>query len=199
MKKVVVLISTIVFFILSFLINWYSDEMFENIFIFAIIPYIFLMIIYGILNTICFLKVFSKKEYFYLISLALLFISTLLFFFLPFREIKVKYELDRYEEARLEIINMIKSEELKASDEIGNVVLPKKYKKYSSSGKVFLYQSDENGDVIGFWVFRGMLSGSVELIYSTGGERLIKDNETGHPIIKIKKLKDNWYYVITDY
>ena len=48
-------------------------------------------------------------------------------------------------------------------------------------------------------MFRGMQSGSAELIYSTGGEKIIETNETGHPIISIEKLKDNWYYVITDY
>lgn len=52
---------------------------------------------------------------------------------------------------------------------------------------------------VSFWVFRGMQSGSAELIYSTGGEKIIETNETGHPIISIEKLKDNWYYVITDY
>lgn len=93
---------------------------------------------------------------------------------------------------------MIKSNELK-SDEIGNVTLPNKYKKLSTSGQIFIYQNNEEGQVIGFWVFRGMLSGSIKVIYSTGGEDLIKNNEKGHPIIKIEKLKDNWYYVETDY
>ena len=40
-----------------------------------------------------------------------------------------------------------------------------------------------------------MQSGSTQLMYSTGGEKLIKANETVHPIIEIEKLKDNWYYV----
>jgi hypothetical protein len=37
------------------------------------------------------------------------------------------------------------------------------------------------------------------LIYSTSGEELIKANESGHPIIDIKHLNNNWYYVETDY
>lgn len=53
--------------------------------------------------------------------------------------------------------------------------------------------------MIAFWVFRGMQSGLVQLIYSTGGEKLIRDNEAGHPIVSVDKLKDNWYYVVTDY
>lgn len=33
-----------------------------------------------------------------------------------------------------------------------------------------------------------MMSGSTELIYSTGGEKLIRENESGHPIVNINKL-----------
>lgn len=40
-----------------------------------------------------------------------------------------------------------------------------------------------------------MSSGSVTLIYSDDGEKLINEIESGHPIVKIDKLKDNWYYV----
>lgn len=93
---------------------------------------------------------------------------------------------------------MIKNNELKF-DEIGNVTLPNKYKKLSTSGQVFIYQNSDKEQVIGFWVFRGVFSGSLEVIYSTGGENLIKSNDKGHSITKIEKLKDNWYYVETDY
>ena len=44
-----------------------------------------------------------------------------------------------------------------------------------------------------------MLSGSHQLMYSSNGEKLIRENETGHPITNIKKLKNNWYYVKTNY
>lgn len=51
-----------------------------------------------------------------------------------------------------------------------------KYKYVSSDGEIYVYQNDENGTVIGFWILRGMLSGSVELIYSEGEENLIREN-----------------------
>ena len=44
-----------------------------------------------------------------------------------------------------------------------------------------------------------MLSGSVQLVYSTGGEEIIRSSDIEHPIVSIDKLKDNWYYVVTDY
>lgn len=37
------------------------------------------------------------------------------------------------------------------------------------------------------------------MVYSTDGENLIRANETGHPIVSIDKLKDNWYYGVSDY
>lgn len=51
--------------------------------------------------------------------------------------------------------------------DLGNVELLDKYKKVSTSREVTVYQNDENGKVIGFGIFKGMLSGSVQLVYST--------------------------------
>ena len=128
----------------------------------------------------------------------MVFLKALLVLFFPFREVKVRLELNLYEEERLEIIKMIEDNKLKV-DDLGNVKLPNKYKKVSTSGEVAVYQNDEDGKLIGFWVFRGMLSGSVQLVYSTGGEEIIRSSDIEHPIVSIDKLKDNWYYVVTDY
>ncbi|MBQ3263020.1 MAG: hypothetical protein IJH52_07580 [Oscillospiraceae bacterium] len=89
---------------------------------------------------------------------------------------------------------MIQSHQLQP-DGLGNVDLPAGYRRLSSDGEVFVYQNDKNGQVICFWVFRGMMSGSFELIYSSGGEELIRANET---VVNIEQLKENWYYVETN-
>ena len=107
-------------------------------------------------------------------------------------------KFEEYEQDRLEIIRMVKENEL-VPDKLGNCIMPEEYKKLSQDGWIYIYKNDSEGQVISFWVLRGMQSGSIELIYSTGGEELIRANETGHPIISIEKLKDNWYYVVTDY
>ncbi|MBR5093833.1 MAG: hypothetical protein IK095_01935 [Oscillospiraceae bacterium] len=93
---------------------------------------------------------------------------------------------------------MIRNDQLSAKDGIGNIDLPMGYRRLSSDGQVFLYENDENGQVVCFWVFRGMLSGSFELIYSSGGEELIRANEKKIYVVRIEKLKENWYYVETD-
>ena len=110
---------------------------------------------------------------------------------------KVNFELTLLEKDRLEIVEMIKDGEIK-KDHLGNAKLPKGYGYLSSDGEIFVYQND-NEQVISFWVYRGMLSGSIELIYSSVDESLIYANESGHPITNVKKLKDHWYLVDTDY
>lgn len=198
MKKYNTLILSILFFIISFIKNWYSDELFDKFFLLALLPSIILIVLFNVILIKSIIQIDKRKEYINVISIIILLIS-IIFFFFPYREVKTKYELDKYEPERLQIIKMIEKGQLKSNDEIGNISLPNNYKKYSISGEVFLYQNNEKGQVVGFWVFRGMLSGSTELIYSTGGKKLIKANETNHRITKIKKLKDKWYYVETDY
>lgn len=198
MKKYELLITSIVVLVLSFLNNWFFDELLDSLFIFILIPNLVLFIGWLICLIFSIINLIRDKRIINIISLIIVILTALLILFFPFRKTKVILELNLYENERLEIIKMVEDKKLK-TDEFGNVDLPYKYKKVSISGEVFVFQNDEEGQVIGFWVFRGVQSGSVQLIYSTGGEKLIRDNETGHPIISIDKLKDNWYYVITDY
>lgn len=184
-----ILFSLILCFI-CFLNNWFGDEIIARLFIFSVIINLILFIIYIILV----IKTIKSDNKLFIEILILMIIPILSF--IDFRLYKTKIELDKYMDERLEIIEMVKNNELEYYFE-KNIKLPK-YKNVSQDGEIYVYQNDEE-QVIGFWVFRGMQSGSTELIYSSKGEELIKENETGHPIIEIKKLKDNWYYVITDY
>ena len=197
MKKYILLIISVIIMIISFLNSWFSDQLIDSLFIFALIPSLVLFVGWIICLVISITKIIKVRNVFNIISLIAVILTAVLVLFFPFREAKVRLELKLYKEERLEIIKMIEDNKLEV-DDIGNAELPDKYKKVSTSGEVVVYQNDEEGKVIGFWVFRGMLSGSVELIYSTGGEKLIRDNEVGYPIVSIEKVKDNWYYVVTD-
>ena len=138
--------------------------------------------------------IIKRKEYIHFFSIAVLALLVVLLVTFPFRDARVKWELNRFEADRLEIIEMIQSHQLQP-DSLGNVVLPAGYKRLSSDGEAYVYQNDKNGQVICFWVFRGMMSGSHELVYSSGGEERIRANES---IVSIEQLKDFWYYVVTD-
>ena len=198
MKKYIFLITSVIVMILSFLNSWFSDQMLDSLFIFALIPSLVLFVGWIICLVLSVIKIIKNKNVFNIISLIVTVLTALLILFFPFRESKVRLELNLYEEERLEIIKMIEDNKLKV-DDLGNVKLPNKYKKVSTSGEVAIYQNDEDGKVVAFWIFRGMLSGSVQLVYSTGGEEIIRSSEIEHPIVSIDKLKDNWYYVVTDY
>ncbi len=195
---ITMLIMSIILFILNFLLGWYSDKIYNSIFFVPIIldGFIILLNIIFILYALISRRI--NKSKLILIAIIIGIVSTIFRFIFPFRNIRTVLELYVYEDERLKIVEMVKNKEIE-TDENGNVDLPKNLRKLSSDGVITIFQNDENGQVICFWIFRGMLSGSHQLMYSSGGENLIKENETGHPIINIKKLKDNWYYVDTDY
>ena len=171
------LIINIIDLILNFIICWFSDQIIDYSFVLSILfdLFIFISIIFLIVIII---KNFNKELIDYIIAIILI--------------LKTKYEFNRYKKARLTIIDKIYSNELIAKD--GNIVLPDDYKKYSASGEVYLYLKNENSIVVAFWIYRGMMSDSVQLIYSTNEELMLKSNQY---IEKTIKLDENWYYVET--
>ena len=197
MKKYLYLIISILYFITFFILNWYSDNIFRVSFILLSIISFVIYILFPCLLLYLIIKIIEKKSYIDIISVIILNITGIFNMNFPYREIKTKVEFNKYEIQRLEIIEMIKDEKL-IPDEFNNVVLPDDYKNCSVDGEAYIYQNNIEGIEISFWMFRGMQSGSVELIYSTG-EELIRKNESGPQIRKIEKIQDNWYLVTTDY
>ncbi len=113
-------------------------------------------------------------------------------------KIKARKNLEQNENELLEVIELVKNEKLEQN--YGTLYkIPDKYSKLTRDGLIVVYQNDDDGVQIGFYVFRGMQTGSCYLMYSSGGEDMIKKNESGHPIIQIENFDGNWYYVETDY
>ncbi len=70
-------------------------------------------------------------------------------------------------------------------------------KMISNTGEVYVYKNDKDGQIIGFWILRGIApSGSISLLYSSVDQKEIKTIVAY--IRKLKKLKDKWYYVEND-
>lgn len=202
MKKYISLILSIFALIINFISFWHSDALINRFFVFGIIPFAFaigtllasfivslFVLITSIIRHRC-----ALVNY---ISLALAIITVVMIFCFPFRMARVYLELVLYEKDRYEIVEMVKDGEI-LPDKLGNARLPRAYDQVSSDGNIFIYQNDEE-QVVSFWVFRGMLSGSIELIYSSADRSLIYANETAHAITKIEELKEHWYLVHTDY
>lgn len=198
MKKYVSLVLSILALISNFICFWYSDELINRLFVFGVIPIgiCIIILLISLMVSVNF-AIRNKSKIKRYLPLLISLITVVLVFVFPFRTAKVNLELNLYEKDRLEIIEMVKNGDIVA-DKFGNAKLPKGYGRLSSDGEIFIYQNDGN-QVITFWVFRGMLSGSIELIYSSTDESLIYENETGHPITSVRKLKEHWYLVNTDY
>ncbi len=194
MKEYRLLILSVLLLLVSFAAAWYEDHLFNHLFVYAIPIYLLLLACFIVLLVMSIWGIIKRKEYIHFFSIAVLALLVVLLVTFPFRDARVKWELNRFEADRLEIIEMIQSHQLQP-DSLGNVVLPAGYKRLSSDGEAYVYQNDKNGQVICFWVFRGMMSGSHELVYSSGGEERIRANES---IVSIEQLKDFWYYVVTD-
>lgn len=192
------LIIAILVFILCFLYNWYIDIILQMLFSLIVIPIIILFLIYNIFLILTIIDAVKTKKKSSVYSLIIYIIIPLFSLFFPFRKCRVNLEMVLYKNEREEIISKIKDKEY-ISDEYGNIVLPKIFKKVSTSGEVTVYENDNDSVLICFWIMRGVLSGSVQLMYSSGAEALIYKNETGHKITYVEKLKDNWYWVETDY
>jgi len=196
-KNIILIVSSIVLCLLCFFNNWYRDNIVGRLnFLVTIFFNLILFTLFVILLNITIKNIKAVKITKLNITLLIILSITLILTFYDFRLLKTKLELKLFEEERYIIIDKIKNNEFSYYYE-GNIKLPV-YKYISSDGEVYVYQNDED-QVISFWIFRGMMSGSIELIYSTGGETLIRKNETGHSIKKIIKSKEYWYYVVTTY
>ena len=58
-------------------------------------------------------------------------------------------KFEEYEQDRLEIIRMVKENEL-VPDKLGNCIMPEEYKKLSQDGWIYIYKNDSEGQVISF-------------------------------------------------
>lgn len=198
MKKYSLLLLSILLLIVCFLLGWYYDRLASTALIFSAFAVILILLAcYVILLVLCVFRIIKHKAYINFFSIGFLGLLILLLLKFPFRDAKVKYELDRYEADRLKIVDLIADGQL-TPDQLGNVDLPLGVRRVSASGQALVLQNDDRGQVVAFWIFRGMLSGSIFLVYSSGGEELIRASQEGPFITRIEQVRDTWYYVETD-
>lgn len=193
------LLIAILIFILCFLNNWYWDITTEYLFSYRLlIPIGIIFLVFNIFLVLTIIDLIKTKKKSSLVALSIYIIIPIFSIFFPFRECRVYLEMILYKKQREEVITKVKNKEY-IFDEYGNIELPKNIKKISTSGEITVYENDEGGVLICFWIMRGVLSGSVQLMYSSSDESLIYKNETGHKITYVEKLKNNWYWVETEY
>lgn len=195
-KKYTLILLSLLLFVISFVVFWYKDQIFNALFLFILPIYFILFLCLVILLVMSVVSIVKHKAYIQFVAIAVLALLAATAVFFPFRDAKVKLDLDIYEADRLEIVEMIRDGQLLPSDKYGNIPLPAGYCGISTGGSVYQYQNDENGQVICFWVDRGFLGYAIELIYSSEGEELIRANRIN--ITSIEEMKEHWYYVFTE-
>ena len=192
MKKNILMVLVLLEFIITFLLKWFQDQIIDYLFLVSIFADVFILFSFIILFIILNKKMSKNKSMFECFIILIYILNILVILFFPFRKIKTKLEFDLYMNDRLEIINLVKQQKSIYND--NNIfVLPNEYKKVSTSGKIIIYKNSSEDTMIGFWIFRGMMSGSVQIIYSSGGEDLIMNSNLD--IQHIAKLAENWFYV----
>lgn len=198
MKRCRTLFLALFAFVLNFLSFWYADVLFNRFFVLGILPVI-VSLSFFLVTAVCSVAgvIRGRARWQSFVALVICIITVIALIQFPFRRARVKTEMILFEKDRMEVVEQIADGRL-TPDAYRNVRLPWGYRKVSSDGTVYVYQNDEE-QVACFWVFRGMLSGSTMLIYSPGGEALIRANEDAHAIASIEQLKEHWYLVETDY
>ena len=183
MKKYKALYLELILLIISFLTSWYGDNivMNTNIHMYSIIKIIMLIMFIKL----CTLTAKTNK------ICLLMFIPILLTFGYNFRIEKTKYELKKYEDERNIIIEEVKNTTYNKE----NITLDN-YQYVSNDKSIYIYQNDTE-QVIGFWIYRGYET-SVQLIYTSKDENLIYNSIDKNNIMKMEKLKDNWFYIETN-
>lgn len=194
MKKNILMVLVLLEFIITFLLKWFQDQIIDYLFLVSIFADVFILFSFIVLFIILNKKMSKNKSMFECFIILIYILNILVILFFPFRKIKTKLEFDLYMNDRLEIINLVKQQKSIYND--NNIfVLPNEYKKVSTSGKIIIYKNSSEDTMIGFWIFRGMMSGSVQIIYSSGGEDLIMNSNLD--IQHIAQLAENWFYVET--
>ena len=196
MKKYTSLVLSLIALTLNILCFWFMDVLFNRVFVLVFIPLAFvllLLIVTVIINFVLLFREFNVVMSYIRVGISLITILMILFF--PFRMARVRTEFWLFGNRRDQVVEMVCNGQI-IPDSIGNAELPAGYRATSSDGTIHVYLNNEE-QVICFWVFRGMLSGSVELVYSSRGESLIYDNIIG--VYSITEMKDHWYLVETEY
>ncbi len=182
---------------LLFMSRWFSDEIFENLFIFCIPIYFVLVLAYIIISIYVFIDILKNRKIINFIVLIIMIIGIILNVFFPFQKIKYSFNFKKYFDQRNEVINYVRDDDI-ILDENNKATLPLKYCNLSSECKIKVYQANDSL-VVGFSLYRGFLGeGSKLFVYSSGKDEVKNIKKSIDYIFSIKKLDDNWYYVVLE-
>lgn len=198
MKKIIWTFLT--FSALAILVAWFHDDIRERFFVYSIIinlatiTALLSMFGYGVYYAI---KVCRKERKIIFNSLIPLLIVIALIsglMFIPWGDCKVNFEHVLYKNQREKVIEDIRNSRVHF-DERGNTQLPSSKQHLSTDGNMVIFKSDQEGIIVGFWVFRGMLSSSTFVLYSSQDSEPTASGLNVGAVEILQKLDPNWFYV----
>lgn len=183
--------------IVLILIRWFSNEIVDAFFIFAVFMFIDLFILFTVLFIFVLIAVVKYKRKNDVIALIILIAVCIIYLFFPFDKVKFNLEFQLKLNRRYEVVNYVKKHDVTVSD-TGTWPLSLKDRDLSSGGGDIIVDKNKKGNVIvGFFIFRGFIDGGSDiLVYCDGNIDDIKKSISY--IYSITKIKDTWYYVITE-
>lgn len=194
-KIFMLLTMSIILFIYSYLIFWFNKEIFEYVFMLLGFPMfiIFPLYIFIIISSLLCIKVNCKKIFNWL-PLFTIIILTLLFNFLNPTKLREQMEYKKYYNKRNKMVQEVIKKNISYTNNI--VELPEEYKQISNNGKMYIYLNNKQDTLIGFSVYMSFPDEGSEIIYSSGGKRLIEENFNS--VHSIEQRDNNWFYVKFD-
>lgn len=194
LKKYKIIIISVGILFFTILVYIFSNIIFDVGGIYPTLTNIIIVWSSFILLFICLYKIIKKKEIVNIISICIL-ILALIINNITFNVDFVRNFFDKLEK-RTEVVNLIKEGKLVSGDN-NDIKLPKEYKNVSADGKVSVLKNDEDNQIIGFWISRGINTDGKLYIYSSKGKDAIIE-EFGEEYCEVEHLyNDTWFYVIT--
>lgn len=194
LKKYKIIIISVGILFFTILVYIFSNIIFDVGGIYSTLTNIIIVWSSFILLFICLYKIIKKKEIVNIISICIL-ILALIINNITFNVDFVRNFFDKLEK-RTEVVNLIKEGKLVSGDN-NDIKLPKEYKNVSADGKVSVLKNDEDNQIIGFWISRGINTDGKLYIYSSKGKDAIIE-EFGEEYCEVEHLyNDTWFYVIT--
>jgi len=180
--------------------KWFASEMYQMFTPFLlIIPLgflFFLTIGLGVWAIIVLIKRIKVERFQATLPLIIFVCFISVYLFASFTLPKVKIEHALHVENREIVVKAIQNNEY-TDDGIGNIELPFNRRFLSCDGEVYVYQNDEQGIVIGFWSFRGLLMNPYQsVIYTSYAEPPTTSTLRCGELYEIEKLGENWYWVV---
>lgn len=157
-----------------------------------------LVLVIPILFFLVFIKsiryVFRNGDRMGLVPIGILILTFVLFkFFFP-ADIQRNMNYDLTIDAYKEVVQLIKDGELER-DSDNHVMLTGEYQKLSEVSYAYVPELEGEDLLVGFVYEAGFPDEDLWLVYSNGGEELIKENIDANLYRSIKKKEENWYFV----